>query len=135
MQAAPGVASATEPSDKPAFGLPTSAARVEARIAYLHKTLGITSAQEPQFSAYAEVMRANAQAMRTLFQQRAHTNDATADGRLRWYAQLSAAYADAMQKQLAVFEPLYQSLSDAQKKAADAAFADLRIRPRHRHAG
>lgn len=109
------------------------AAHVDARIADLHKRLHITAAQEPQFKAFAEVMRANAAAMEELFRERAQHRDRTATGQLHWYAQLTTAHAEAINRLLPVFDALYASLSDKQKKAADAAFAPLRQgRPPHK---
>ena len=106
---------------------------VEARISELHKRLHITPEQEPQFKAYADVMRGNAQAMRDLFQQRAQGGGENALDRLHWYAKLTAAHADGVSKLVPSFEALYQSLSDKQKKAADAEFRQIRQRrPAHR---
>ncbi|HTP81526.1 MAG TPA: Spy/CpxP family protein refolding chaperone [Alphaproteobacteria bacterium] len=110
------------------------AEHVEARIADLHKKLHITTDQEPQFKAFADVMRDNAHSMEELFHQRAQNRDRTATGQLHWYAQLTTAHADGLNKLLPAFDALYQSLSDKQKKAADAAFVPLRQgRPAHRH--
>jgi periplasmic protein CpxP/Spy len=108
---------------------------VEARITELHKQLGITAAEEPQFKAYADVMRSNAQAMQLLFQERAQSADTTAIGELRWYAKLTAAHADAVGKLVPVFDTLYQSMSEKQKRVADGVFAKLRQRPARRRAG
>ncbi len=106
---------------------------VEARISDLHKRLSITSDQEPQFKAYADVLRSNAQAMEDVFKQRAQGGGETAVDRLQWYAKLTTAHADAVNKLVPPFEALYQSLSDKQKKAADAEFRMLRQRrPAHR---
>ena len=119
------------PAETPAQPMPvqgTPAEWVEARTEELHNTLAITRAQEPQFKAFADVMRANAETMRALFAQRAQDTDTTALGRLRWYAQLATAHAEAMQKLVAAFEPLYRSLSETQKKAADMAFEAFRVR-------
>jgi periplasmic protein CpxP/Spy len=110
-------------------------ALVEARITALHKELGITEAEEPQFKAYADVMRSNAQAMQLLFQERAQSPDRTAIGELRWYAKLTAAHAEAVGKLVPVFDALYQSMSDKQKRVADVVFAELRQRPARRRAG
>jgi len=124
-QAAPTAAAATAQRGP--------AATVERRIADLRKKLHLTPAQEPQFQAFADVMRANAQAMQALFEARGQHRDRTAAGMLHWYAQLTAAHADALNKLVPVFDTLYQSLSPAQKKAADAAFQPLRQeRPRHK---
>jgi periplasmic protein CpxP/Spy len=110
-------------------------ADVEARISELHKQLQITSAEEPQFKAYADVMRQNAETMQSLFAQRAQNPDRSAIGQLRWYAKLTAAHAEAVSKLVAPFEVLYQSLSDQQKKVADTVFAELRQRPTPHRAG
>lgn len=107
---------------------------VEARISDLHKRLSITADQEAQFKAYADVLRSNAQGMHDLFQQRAQGGGETAVDRLHWYAKLSAAHADAVNKLVPPFEALYQSLSDKQKKVADSEFRQIRQRrPARRH--
>jgi hypothetical protein len=107
---------------------------VEARITDLHRSLTITLAQEPQFKAYADVMRDNAQTMQALFQERAKETDMSAPARLRWVARLTRAHADDLYKLIPVFEALYQSLSDKQKKAADAVFEEIRQRRAARRA-
>ena len=101
---------------------------VEIRIAELHNALRVTPEQEATFRAYADVMRANAQTMQGLFQQRAHATDFTAPARLRWYAQLTAAHAAAVNNLIAPFDTLYQGLSDSQKQAADQYFEALQQR-------
>jgi hypothetical protein len=121
----------------PEAGAPTEAdgpvAHVEARISKLQKELHITAEQEPQFKAFAEVMRSNAQAMHTLFQQRGQSTDNTAVADLHWYAQLTAAHAEAVNKLIPVFDALYASLSEKQKEKADKVFDEFRVRrPPHR---
>ena len=105
---------------------------VEARISELHKKLRITTEQEPQFKAYADVMRSNAGAMQALFQERAQSTGPSgtdnASNRLHWYAKLTAAHAEAVAKLVPAFDALYQSLSDQQKKIADETFERLRQR-------
>ena len=133
-QAAPGSSSggASAPQ-QPSRSRPMT--DVEARISELHKQLQITPAEEPRFKTYADVMRENAQAMQALFAQRAQNPDRTAVGQLRWYAKLTAAHAEAVSKLVPPFEVLYQSMSDQQKKLADAVFAQLRQRPPPHRAG
>jgi len=98
---------------------------VEQRIAYLHSALKITPAQETQWNAFADVMRTNNQTMTQLFQQRKQTlADRNALDDMKQYAQISQAHADGMQKLVAAFEPLYNSLSPEQKVAADKAFRE-----------
>ncbi|HTW52345.1 MAG TPA: Spy/CpxP family protein refolding chaperone [Stellaceae bacterium] len=101
---------------------------VEIRIAELHRTLRIMPSQDALFRAYADVMRRNAQAINALFQQRAQAIDFTAPARLRWYAQLTAAHAEAINKLIAPFDALYLSLSPAQQQAADRHFEELQQR-------
>jgi protein CpxP len=104
-------------------------AEVEAKISELRRKLHITPPEEPQFKTYADVMRQNAQTMEALFAQRAKSTDTSAVARLRWYAQLTAAHAEAVSKLVAPFESLYQVLSADQKKAADIFFEQIRQRP------
>lgn len=111
----------------------TLADSVEIRIAELHRTLRIMPSQESLFRAYADVMRSNAQAINALFQQRAQATDFAAPARLRWYAQLTAAHAEAVNKLVAPLDALYQSFSTAQKKAADRHFEQLQQRRMARH--
>lgn len=105
-------------------------AHVDARILKLHKQLHITAAQEPQFKAFADVMRSNAQAMHALFLQRGQSADNTAVAHLRWYAQLTAAHADALNKLVPAFETLYQSMSEKQKEIANTVFEEIGVRRR-----
>ena len=126
--ATPAPAAADKSAQPPAAAAAQPPREVEARIAELHRRLLITTAQEPQFKAYADVMRSNALTIRTLFDQRAKETDMSAVARLRWVARLTAAHAENLNKLVPVFDALYQSLSDQQKKAADAVFEELRQR-------
>jgi periplasmic protein CpxP/Spy len=97
--------------------------RTEARIIELHSKLKITEAQEEQWNKVAQVMRENAVIMETLIQERkekANTLNAVDD--LKSYAKVTDAHAAGMNKFIAAFEPLYASMSDEQKKTADAIF-------------
>jgi protein CpxP len=109
-------------------------ARVEIRITELHNQFHIAPAQEAQFKDYADVMRSNAQGMQALFQERAQIPDTTAITELRWYARLTAAHAERLNKLVPVFETLYQSMSDQQKKAADKVFQQIQKRQPPRQA-
>ncbi|NLP65661.1 Spy/CpxP family protein refolding chaperone [Paraburkholderia sacchari] len=97
--------------------------RVEERIAYLHSSLKITAAQEPQWKTFADVMRSNGQTMAGLYKQRAEGQaQRNALDDMKQYAQITQAHADDMQKLVTAFEPLYNSLSPEQKKLADVTF-------------
>ena len=111
------------------------AERVETRISDFHEKLRIAPAQEPQFKAYADVMRSNAQAMQALLQQEVQDAEATAVNLLRSYEQLTATHAEAMSKLVPIFETLYISLSDQQKQVADKIFQPIEQRRAPRKAG
>ncbi|HTR06576.1 MAG TPA: Spy/CpxP family protein refolding chaperone [Paraburkholderia sp.] len=97
--------------------------RVEERITWLHSQLKITPEQEPQWKAFADVMRTNGQTMAALYKQRMETeNTRNALDDMKQYAQITQAHADDMQKLVTAFEPLYNSLSPEQKTLADQTF-------------
>ena len=131
VQAAPAPAATGQATAQPPHA---PIEKVEARITDLHRRLLITPAQEPEFKAYADVMRANAQTMQALFQERAKETDMSAVARRRWVARLTQVHADNLNKLVPVFEALYQSLSDQQKKAADTVFEEIRQRRAARRA-
>ena len=104
---------------------------IDGRIAYLKAELKITSAQEPQFERVAQAMRESAaatdQAMQKMRADRDQPKNAVE--RLEARQQFAALRAQQSQRFLDAFKPLYASLSDDQKKAADDLLA------RHRHHG
>ncbi|CAB3700061.1 Spy/CpxP family protein refolding chaperone [Paraburkholderia rhynchosiae] len=109
---------------------------VEDRIAYLHSQLKITSAQEPQWKAFADVMRGNGQTMGELFQQRRAAANVSALEDMKQYATIAQAHADGMKKLVDAFDPLYNSFSPEQKKLADTTFHQPGgVDGRHRHHG
>jgi protein CpxP len=106
--------------------------RVEGRIKEMHASLHITAAQEPQWGAVAQSMRDSAKSIEALAgdrTQKISTMNAIDD--LRSYESLAAAHADGLKKVVAAFAPLYDGMSDSQKKAADDLF---RHRGRHQTA-
>jgi hypothetical protein len=102
-------------------GTPTE--RVNARITELHQKLRITGAQETKFDAMAEIMRSNAQAMETQREQRGDVRTLTAVDDLKSFQTMAQQHADGLKKLVPAFEDLYSSLSDEQKRSADALFA------------
>ncbi len=97
--------------------------RAELRVTDLHAKLKITSAQEAQWAKVAQVMRDNAKAMDTLTQARiGHAKDMTAVDDLKSYGEIADTHADGIKKLTAEFSPLYDSMSDSQKKEADSLF-------------
>ncbi len=94
---------------------------VEGWIAFLKTELKITPAQEKQWDAVADAMRANAQSMRGMRSQMMATagTAATLPDRLAAREKLLSARLDGLRKYKAAVDPFYASLSDAQKKTAD----------------
>ena len=97
--------------------------RVEARITDMHAKLKITQAQEDQWGKVAQVLRDNEKAVEPLIKARnenSKTMNAVDD--LKSYGEITDAHADGIKKFTPVFATLYDSMSDAQKKEADALF-------------
>src|SRR5581483_9163472 len=104
---------------------------IEGRIAFLKAELKITDAQAPQFDKVAQAMRDNAKERAQAFQQFRTDRDTpkTALESLEMRARFEQMRSQEAERFLAAFRPLYQNLSDDQKKAAD----ELLARPRHFH--
>jgi len=97
--------------------------QVNTRIDNLHTRLQITAAQESLWQPVAQVMRDNASSMDALRQSRAaNANGMSAVEDLRAYGQVVDAHADGVRKLTSAFEPLYNSMSDPQKRNADLIF-------------
>lgn len=111
VSADPSDKAATKPVDK-----------AEQRIKELHAKLHITQAEEPQWQAFVQVMRDNAQQMSTLIAQRDENPGTTAVDNLTSYETITDAHADGLKKLVPAFKSLYDSLSDEQKKVADTLF-------------
>jgi periplasmic protein CpxP/Spy len=107
----------------PAPAPPTPEAAADARLNALQAQLHITDAQMPQWNAFAQAMRQNANSTDALFRQRAQsvTNMSALDN-MKSYAQIARAYADSTQSLAQAFEPLYLALNDQQKHTIDALF-------------
>ena len=109
-------------SSQPAPSAATQAA-VDQRIRTLQSQLGITEAQMPLWSAFAQAMRENAAATDALFTQRAGAvTTMNAPDNMHSYAQIARAYADNTERLATAFDSLYASLSETQKQAADTLF-------------
>ncbi|HEV2161011.1 MAG TPA: Spy/CpxP family protein refolding chaperone [Stellaceae bacterium] len=130
----PSTAAPAAPSAMPAApttkAAPTKTSKrlsgVDARIASLHKRLKITAAQEPQWQQVAQVMRDNAAQIEQLVKERnAKLKTMTAVDNLQTYSDIAQAHADGLKKLVPVFDTLYGSMSDAQKKIADDVFRGI----------
>ncbi len=123
---APPPAAAAAPAAAHPAPPPLSAATqaaVDQRIRTLQSQLGITEAQMPLWSAFAQVMRDDAASTESLFTQRAGGVSAmSATDNMHSYAQIARAYADNTERLATAFDSLYASLSETQKQAADTLF-------------
>ena len=94
--------------------------RIEGRIAYLKAELGITEAQLPQWSAFADTMRESSKAMRTAMMATMQSGmPATAPARSDAMIAMMTSRLEAMKTTSAAGKALYAVLTDAQKKTAD----------------
>lgn len=101
----------------------SSSPQVEARIKDLHTRLDITAAQEDTWGKVAQVMRQNETNMAALVKTRsANASTMTAIEDIQSYSAIAGAHADGIHNFQPVFAALYDSMSDAQKKNADAIF-------------
>jgi protein CpxP len=120
--ASPSRAASPEPGRATA-GTASKADPVETRIKDLHTKLKLTPAQEELWNKVTQVMRDNAKTMEALINARSEkVNAMTAVDDLKSYGEIAEAHADGLKKFIPVFEPLYASMSDAQKKNADTFF-------------
>jgi hypothetical protein len=125
--AAPAMAPASAPASAPmASSAPALSkadeAKLDAHIKSLHDELKITASEEPQWNAFATVMRENDANLHQAFAARANVASMTAEQNMATYANIAATHAEDMQKLSAAFSTLYDSFPDAQKKIADQVF-------------
>jgi LTXXQ motif family protein len=102
---------------------------VEGRIAFLKTELKITDAQMPQWTAFADTLRANAKRMNEMRNSMTqggmmHSGSAgdapiSATERLDRVEKMMTAMTEAIKATKSALTPLYAVLSDAQKKVAD----------------
>jgi phosphate-selective porin len=124
-QSAAKVAAPAAPAASAAAAATTRAAeaRVERRIKGLHAQLHITPAQKPQWDAFADVMRANAQDMDAAAARRAEQlPEMNAVQDLKSYEELAEAHVEHLQKLIPAFSALYAEMSPQQKEIADRVF-------------
>jgi protein CpxP len=135
-QSAPPASSAPaqEPMAKPDHPHWSASRHIEGRIAFLKAELGITPQQQAQWDKLAQVMRDNAKELDANFAQmhaQAGTETHNAVQRLEAQGRFGALKVQESGRFLASFRPLYDSLSDQQKQAADQLFGQHR----HHHHG
>jgi hypothetical protein len=92
-----------------------------ARIRNLHDRLRITAEQEQLWDQVGETIRNNTQNLAPLLRERRRAAlSGSAPEVLHAYEALIEAQLDSQRKMVTVFEPLYATLSEDQKKVADA---------------
>ena len=123
--ATPSLAASHEPgvAKTGKAGKASKTERVEVRIKELHSKLKITPAQEGLWDNVTRAMRDDAVKMEALIKARSENATArNAVDDLKSYSEITQAHADGLKNFIPVFEPLYASMSDAQKKDADKLF-------------
>ncbi len=101
----------------------SDSASVETRIKELHDKLKISQTQEDLWGKVTQEMRDSAKAVHELAAARtknAPTMSAIED--LKSYAEIAKLHAEGMSHFVEVFAPLYNNMSDDQKKNADEVF-------------
>src|SRR5207237_3229992 len=104
---------------KSAAPAPSGGSEVDKQIADLKKQLKITPQQEPQFNAFAEVMRSNEQDLDKLMQQGSANRQPNAVEELKQAQQMTETQAAGLKRLVPALQALYDTLSDPQKKTAD----------------
>jgi periplasmic protein CpxP/Spy len=125
--AAPPPPSAAASSPMPSRAAPGSDVeqRVEEHIRELHAQLRITSAEQPQWDSFANVMRENA---RNMDQQFAARRDqfATMNAlqNMQSYERIADAHSQNLQQLVPAFGNLYNAMPETQKRLTDQVFRE-----------
>lgn len=106
------------PGNPPAGAPQGASGEIERQITELKKQLKITPQQEPQFNAFAEVLRGNAQEADQVMRQAGPAKQNAVEA-LKREQQFTETEANGMKRLVPVLQALYDSLSDQQKKVAD----------------
>jgi hypothetical protein len=108
--------------------------QVENRIKTLHGKLKITQEQEEAWGKVAQVMRDNETSVKSLIEER-HKNASTMNAidDLTSYQKIAQEHAAGLDKVIAAFQPLYDGMSDEQKKNADTVFSSFEGHTGHMH--
>jgi hypothetical protein len=101
----------------PMMGMMTD--HIEGRLAFLKTELKITDAQMPTWEAFADVVRANATAMRGMHETMMESRQEPLPARIEQHEKLLSAHLEVLRKIKTALEPLYASFNDEQKRNAD----------------
>ncbi len=132
--AAPSSAAAAEASP-PAVTRPASRHRataatpeqmrqsMERYLTQLRTQLGVKSALQPQWDAFAQLTRGNANELQDRFTQRgANLGRMSAAENMAEYAQISELHSQQLLRLATAFRALYDAMTPDQKRGADAVF-------------
>ncbi len=118
-------------SMSPMVGCLGSDETVDARLASLHATLGITSTQEALWTAYADAYRRNASSMGMgAMGSMGSMSSMPLPERLQHHETMMSTHLTSLHDLRAALVPLYASLSVEQKRIADAMACDRPMRGR-----
>jgi len=98
---------------------------IDERIATLHRELMITPDEEANWTAVADIMRANDTAMQKLVVDNKATNaqgGVTAIDDLKTYEMFNRAHVDGLKDLISSFGTLYAAMPEGQKQVADQVF-------------
>jgi hypothetical protein len=105
--------------------------RIEGQLAYFRAELRITDAQMPQWNAFAEAVRAQADGLRQATQQAmgptttpGTTGPGSAPQQMERRVALLAAHHQAMRTVATAATPLYAALTEEQRRTADELLAE-----------
>jgi len=94
---------------------------IEGQLAFYRAELRITDAQQPQWNAFADAIRASAERLRQVYTQAAQTagQPLPAPAQLERRTAALSVLTETTRTVAAAMGPLYASLSDEQKRTAD----------------
>ena len=98
---------------------------IEGQIAFFKTELKITDAQEPQWNAFADALRANAAHLQQAVAKATEAKGVVAvPEQMERRIALLTALLDTMQSMQSAAKPLYAALTDEQRKVADELMAE-----------
>lgn len=125
VQAQPAPAPPAPGSNAAGPARPGRPERTEQRIAGLQRRLAITPAQQPQWDAFADSLRAGAAHQEAMRRDRPARAGASAPEGLRSNADAARTYADDLQRLVPAFDALYATLSPEQRSTADRTYREF----------
>ena len=114
---------ASEKKKSPVIAQTSAVEHTEARIKELRAVLKITDAQGKSWDNLTLAMREDAKVMDVLVKDRAENEkNMTAVEQMKFHSKITETRLNQMKRFIPLFEELYGSMSDEQKKNADTVF-------------